>query len=139
MRQHLVSTSPIEWACDAYRGYWGYSVRPDGIDWPEGMGYPAFTHEQMVECARINDVLGSKYGFDSFAHVEYDSDADAWYEAFGDGHERLIAGDHDIDVDDVYVLEPFVVDGVKLYALGGISGWAWWPYCDEDGFGCEVV
>lgn len=109
---NLVSTEPVEWAADDLRGFFGYSVHIDNGVWPEHVGFPAFTHEQMLECKRINDKMGEAYGFDSYPHLVFNEAANTWSEVYEDD-----------DVADV--LEPFTVDGIELYDLGRNSGWAW--------------
>jgi len=126
MREHeygelrLVSNEPMEWACDCYRGYIGYSVNIAGV-WPDNVGFPAFTHEQMKECARLNENLGNRYSFEEFPHVVYNEESNTWQETYWDAT---------IDI------EPFAVDGIELFALGRESGWPWGEI--EDGYEYEV-
>ena len=111
---NLVSTEPVEWAADDLRGFFGYSVHINNGVWPEHVGFPAFTHEQMVEVARINEMMGKRYSFDEYPHLMYDERDDVWHEVYGDDFD---------DVEDN--IEPFYVDGIKLYALGRYTDWAW--------------
>ena len=103
-----------EWAADEYRGYFGYAVHAVAGMMPDSIVFPAFTHEQMLECKRITEELGEEHSFDSFPHLVYDEETDTWNELY---YEDMS------DLEDV--LEPFYVDGVKLYALGHASGWVW--------------
>ena len=114
----LVSDKPIEWAADTVRGFFGYQVHAEGM--PENIGFPAFTHEQMQEAKRINETLGARYSWDEFPHLLYDAGADTWNEVY---YSDLS------DVEDV--MQPFYVDGLKLYALGALSGWAWGEVDDD--------
>lgn len=100
----------VEWACDDVRGYFGYSVHPDNGVWPDNVGFPAFTHEQMLECKRIQDALDPNDEREEYAHLEYDADRNVWLECW---------------YDEQVALDPFTVDGIELFALGGYSGWAW--------------
>lgn len=123
---NLVSTEPVEWAADDLRGFFGYSVHIDNGVWPEHVGFPAFTHEQMLEAKRINEKLGERYSFDEYPHLVYDKDADTWSEIYYN------------DMSDVAdVMQPFYVDGIKLYALGDFTGWAWGRI--SDGFEYQAV
>ena len=124
---NLVSTEPVEWAADTTRGFWGYSVHINNGVWPEHVGFPAFTHEQMLEAKRISETLGERNGWDESPHLIYNEADDTWSEVYYD------------DMSDVAdVLHPFYVDGLKLYELGGWSGWAW-GLVDEDFDGYQVV
>ena len=117
---NLVSTEPIEWAADTLRGFFGYSVHVNNGVWPENVGFPAFTQEQMLECKRINETMGERNSWDEYPHLIYDTESDTWSEVYYD------------DMSDVAdVLHPFYVDGLKLYALGDYSGWAWGHICDD--------
>ena len=117
---NLVSNKPIEWAADCYAGYFGYKVHIDNGTWPKNVGFPAFTHEQMLECKRINEELGERYSFDEFPHLVYNDEDKTWSEVYYDDMS---------DIEDI--LEPFVVDGIELYALGMASSWAWGE-CDNE-------
>lgn len=123
---NLVSTEPIEWASDDLRGFFGYSVHVDNGVWPEHVGFPAFTHEQMQEAARIFDIMGNRYSFEEYPHLVYDETADTWSEVYFDDMS---------ETEDVML--PFYVDGVKLYALGSASGWVWGLI--DDGFEYQAV
>ena len=123
---NLVSTNPVEWAADDVRGYFGYSVHVNNCVWPEHVGFPAFTHEQMLECKRITETMGERFGFDSYPHLVFDAASDTWSEVYYDDES---------DVEDV--MEPFFVDGLKLYALGDYSGWAWGLI--SDGYDYQVA
>lgn len=117
---NLVSTEPVEWASDTIRGFFGYKVHIDNGVWPEHVGFPAFTHEQMLEAKRINETLGARYSWDEFPHLIYNEENDTWSEVYYD------------DMSDVAdILHPFYVDGLKLYELGGRSGWAWGEVSDD--------
>lgn len=105
----LVSTEPVEWAVGDDRGYFGYAVNIVGI-WPEHMGFPAFSHEQMVECARKQSELDPDDARDEYAHLEYDERRNIWLECWWN---------------ETVELEPFVVDGIELFALGRWTGWSW--------------
>lgn len=111
---NLVNDEPMEWASDCYRGYFGYCVHINNGVWPAHVGFPAFTHEQMIECKRITESLGKLYGYDSFPWLIYDEEARTWSEVYYDDMS---------EIEDV--LTPFVVDGLELYALGLRSDWAW--------------
>lgn len=115
---NLVNSEPVEWACDTTRGYFGYSVHIAG--WPEGVGFPAFTHEQMLECKRITESLGKRYSFDEFPHLVYDEGSRTWAEVYYSDMS-----------DTADVLEPFTVDGIELYALGMYTDWAWGKVDDD--------
>ena len=114
-----------EWACDDVRGYFGYSVHWDNGIWPEYIGFPAFTHEQMLECQRIQDRLGAMYGFDSYGKLEYRDGI--WLEMYLEDGEWVIEDE----------LRPIHVDGLELYELGGVSDWAWGQI--SDGFEYQTV
>lgn len=110
----IISTN-TDWACDVIHGFIGHSVHTPGF--PETSGIPAFTHEQMLECARICEVLGKRYSFDEFPHLLYNSEDRTWSEAYY------------TDASDVAdVLEPVTIDGVELYFLGRYTDWAWGEY-----------
>lgn len=114
----LVGGKPVEWERDGQRGYWGYSVHIDNGVWPEHVGFPAFTHEQMEQCARIEEEHGEKWGFDSYPHLVFNADG-TWSEVYGGGDEKQVAD----------VLLPFCVDGVELYAIG--QDWPWGEVDDD--------
>lgn len=80
----------------------------------------------MLEAKRINETLGERYSFDEFPHLIYNANDDTWREVYYD------------DLSDVAdVMKPFYVDGLKLYALGARSGWAWGLI--SDGFEYEEI
>lgn len=123
---NLVSAEPIEWACDSLRGYVGYSVHIKHVGWPEHVGFPAFTQEQMLEAKRITEACGAAYSWEEFPHLLYSAEDDTWTEAYYD------------DMSDIAdVIEPIFVDGLKLYPLGRYSGWAWGKV--EDGYEYDVM
>lgn len=111
---NLVTSEPVEWASDDIRGFFGYSVHINNGVWPEHVGFPAFTHEQMLKCKKLVETLGEKYSWEEWPHLIYDEDNDTWSEIYYDDMS---------DIEDV--MHPFYVDGLKLYELGGRSGWAW--------------
>lgn len=116
---NLVSTEPVEWECDLVRGYWGYSVHVDNGVWPDDIGFPAFTHEQMIECKRIQEACVNVYDLaegEEIAKLEYDQEHGVWLEIWRDA---------------TIVLKPFEVDGFKLFALGDVTNWVWGE-CSEE-------
>ena len=105
-----------EWECDYDRGYFGYKVHIDNGVWTENMGFPAFTHEQMLECKRIQDALDPEDKREEYAHLEYDAERNVWHEQYWNA-----------DV----TLTPFTVDGIELFALGREMDWVWGEVNDD--------
>lgn len=83
----------------------------------------------MLKCAQINNALGEKYGFDSFAKLVYDEPRDEWREMYQDGNDWITED----------IIRPFMLNGLKLYPLGDASGWVWGTISDDYEYECPEV
>lgn len=99
---HVVRERTFTMGDKEYGEYPGYEVVYGGRI------VPAFTHEQMKECARVQSKLVDEYGNEEFALLQ--CFGDEWHEVYFDG------------VWNYY--EPINVDGLRLYFLG-LDEWPW--------------
>lgn len=90
-------------SCDGSGEYHGYLCERGGRI------FPAFTHGQMHECARVQGEFANAFGHDVYATLE--NHGAYWLEMYGD------------DVADV--IAPMYADGLALYALGYATQWPW--------------